>query len=1057
MQSSGSRAKHSFRFEGRSSAVDRLQKAPPNRRRRVINGKIVITGGKVPHAAGPGADFLEGFNQGSRCFKCGAVGHWARDCPGTQGLGSPPQRTKQQEQEQEQGQQQGQDQGGQQQQGQQGQGQQGQGGEAPAPAAAATGAGPSNGGGGGGRGGVGFGGGGSYVMQGSNGRTVVIQYPQEPLQLDQLVPGLPSLEHISADPEGALSDNQLSAVLTAVWGHPGFRGRQLEIVRQVLAGRSMLAVLPTGAGKSLTYQLPAILMTGVTLVVSPLLALMDDQLANLPPCLRGRGASLSGGQTRDQVDAALAAATRGSVKLLYVAPEKLLTPWLLAALRRLEISLIAVDEAHCVSEWGHSFRPAYLRLGHVLRSVLRPRCVLALTATATRPTAAEVASVLGLGPGAVMREPPLRDNLRLRVLHMASGASESGRSKEALLQLLRTELADVQSVLVYVGMQWQADEVAGWLQSMRGVPASSYHAGRAMSDRSKVAAEFRSGLIRVVVATVAFGMGVDHPSIGAVVHLQMPRSLEDYVQQAGRAGRNGKEARCYLFLDNQDYLRYRSLIFSTAAEVSAVETFLTRIFTPAPLLPPETHDGGAAGGYDGGANNNGGGGGSSFGVLQLSTTAAELDLSEEVMETIMSYLQQDEQQQQQTAAAAAAADGGYVSVLPGCAARVHVYFHRAAAAALAARWPVVAAMLGCRPPPRVHRGCYKVDMTALVGSPGAGPGGISSSQALRQLSQLAALGQIHFEPIAKMKAISWQLLRRPSPPPGAAAAAGVAALAARIHARLEAQTAAAAARLDMIWGLMAGAYETGNTCVEQEAFLRPRITSYFDSPSQPPTAAAAAAAAAPPPPGAAAAAAAAVAPPPRPLSPPDCPPLPLAPRSSTLVLEVEAFLTGSKARAAAMSVPLTPVAVARALHGLAGPAFPADVWRKSHEWGRYRAVDFAYVRAVAAMVLARRAAAAAAAGGGGGPPGGARARAMLPQHRPGAAAAAAAAPAGADGGGCGRKRRLDDDDEGDDEGGEGDEGDGAEEDGTAAAVAAAAAAGSGFAEGGLEDVDVYRL
>ncbi|PNH02380.1 ATP-dependent DNA helicase recQ [Tetrabaena socialis] len=166
------------------------------------------------------------------------------------------------------------------------------------------------------------------------------------------------------------------------------------------------------------------------------------------------------------IDSALAGAARGSVKLLYVAPEKLLTPWLLAALRRLTISL-----------WGHSFRPAYLRLGHVLRSVLRPRCVLGLTATATAPTAKEVAEVLGLAPGRVLREAPLRDNLRLRVLHMP-GCTESGTSRAALLQLLRTELRDAASVLVYVGMQWQADEVARDLQSGSGIAASSYHAAR---------------------------------------------------------------------------------------------------------------------------------------------------------------------------------------------------------------------------------------------------------------------------------------------------------------------------------------------------------------------------------------------------------------------------------------------------------------------------------------------------------------------------------------------------------------------------------------------------
>ncbi|GFH17107.1 uncharacterized protein HaLaN_13664, partial [Haematococcus lacustris] len=184
-----------------------------------------------------------------------------------------------------------------------------------------------------------------------------------------------------------LSDPQLCSVLRAVWGHADFRGSQLPLIRAVLEGRSIVGILPTGAGKSLCYQLPALLMPGLTLVVSPLLALMRDQLDRLPPGVPG--AMLWGGQTRSEAEVILKEAASGALKLLYIAPEKLLNPGILSALRSLpsgRIPCVCVDEAHCVSEWGHSFRPAYFRLGHVLRAVLRPRCVLALTATATKPT-----------------------------------------------------------------------------------------------------------------------------------------------------------------------------------------------------------------------------------------------------------------------------------------------------------------------------------------------------------------------------------------------------------------------------------------------------------------------------------------------------------------------------------------------------------------------------------------------------------------------------------------------------------------------------------------------
>ncbi|KAK9847024.1 hypothetical protein WJX84_010498 [Apatococcus fuscideae] len=282
-----------------------------------------------------------------------------------------------------------------------------------------------------------------------------------------------------------------------VMGFGEFRGRQLEVIRRILAGRSTLAVLPTGAGKSLTYQLPAAALGGTVLVISPLLALMRDQLSHLPPQLPA--AMLWGGQSKEEARFILQSLSEGKLRIIYVAPERLQSRPLLEALAPLlPLPLICIDEAHCLAEWGHNFRSAYFRLGLLLRQQIPSRAILALTATATSATQVAIADALAIPPDGIIQDTSLRPNLRMRVS--------------------RCEAT-------------QADQAARFLAA-QGISALSYHAQKPHQEREAIQARFCQGKVRVVTATVAFGMGLDAPGVGGVVHLTLPRSLEEYVQQA---------------------------------------------------------------------------------------------------------------------------------------------------------------------------------------------------------------------------------------------------------------------------------------------------------------------------------------------------------------------------------------------------------------------------------------------------------------------------------------------------------------------------------------------
>ncbi len=332
-----------------------------------------------------------------------------------------------------------------------------------------------------------------------------------------------------------------AAALKTHFGHPAFRPGQREAVEAAIAGRDVLVVMPTGAGKSLCYQLPALMDSRLAVVVSPLVALMSDQVQSL-----GGAAEMINAQ-RDPADnrASLERALAGECRMLYVAPERFGVPGFTERLAEANVGLFVVDEAHCISQWGHDFRPDYMRLGDVARAV-GARSVLAATATATTQVALDVARRLGLRDPLRIATGFERPNLSYDVV---PARSDEARRRAALALLGDPE---ARPAIVYAGTRKKTDETAQWLRRQLGVPVPAYHAGMDREPRAEAQRLFMSGEAPIVVATNAFGMGVDKANVRTVLHVAVPSSLEAYYQEAGRAGRDGLPARCVLLDDKRD-------------------------------------------------------------------------------------------------------------------------------------------------------------------------------------------------------------------------------------------------------------------------------------------------------------------------------------------------------------------------------------------------------------------------------------------------------------------------------------------------------------------------
>ena len=325
------------------------------------------------------------------------------------------------------------------------------------------------------------------------------------------------------------------------FGYSAFRPGQAEIIDLLLAGKDVLAVLPTGGGKSICYQIPALLISGVTLVVSPLISLMKDQVNALTQ--NGIPAAyLNSALTPKQSALALRRAAMGAYKLIYVAPERLLQPAFRSVVNALEIAMVCVDEAHCVSQWGHDFRPSYLEIAPFLKALPKRPVVFACTATATPRVRTDIAQQLSLQTPQLVKTGFDRPNLSFAVLHPKN-------KNAALLHLL--ERFENRSGIIYCASRNHVEQVHQLLENA-GLPAAKYHAGMPIEERRAQQDAFLLDETQIMTATNAFGMGIDKSNVSFIIHYDLPGDLESYYQEAGRAGRDGGPADCVLLYQPRD-------------------------------------------------------------------------------------------------------------------------------------------------------------------------------------------------------------------------------------------------------------------------------------------------------------------------------------------------------------------------------------------------------------------------------------------------------------------------------------------------------------------------
>jgi len=388
--------------------------------------------------------------------------------------------------------------------------------------------------------------------------------------------------------------------LRSVFGFDEYRPGQREVMSALWRHRAALAVFPTGAGKSLCYQLPATMLDGLTLVVSPLIALMKDQV----DFLRERGiaaARLDGSLTATEAQAVRAAMRNGDLKVLYVAPERFANELFLADVCRTRIALFAVDEAHCISEWGHNFRPDYLKLAQVCRTIGAER-VLTLTATATPEVVHDICRGFGIPEAAAIVTGFYRPNLRLLTTPLPAGKRDA-----ALLQRLAGRPPG--SAIVYVTLQRTAEIVASYLNA-RGLSAQPYHAGMDADSRNAVQNWWTASDQGIVVATIAFGMGIDKASVRYVYHYNLPKSLESYSQEIGRAGRDGLPAIVEMFVCPDDVPTLENFVYGDTPTPESVRSLVDDV-----LRRKETFE------------------------VALSEWTVEHDMRELVLKTALTYLE----------------------------------------------------------------------------------------------------------------------------------------------------------------------------------------------------------------------------------------------------------------------------------------------------------------------------------------------------------------------------------------------------------------------------------
>ncbi|KAJ8758834.1 hypothetical protein K2173_002613 [Erythroxylum novogranatense] len=491
------------------------------------------------------------------------------------------------------------------------------------------------------------------------------------------------------------SDENLVRLLNEMFGYESFRDGQLETIKMVLDGKSTMLVLPTGAGKTMCYQIPAVLLRGITVVVSPLLALMIDQLKQLPSAIPG--SVLCSSQTPQEAAQTLRLVQDGVIKVLFVSPERFLNEDFLSIFSaEFSVSLLVVDEAHCVSEWSHNFRPSYMRLrASLLRARLHVGCILAMTATVTTSTLNAVMSALEIPSTNLIQKSILRDNLLLSV-------SLSGNRMKALLKLIKSSpFTELHSIIIYCKFQSETDIISRYLCD-NNISAKSYHSAIPSRERCHIQELFCSNKIKVVVATVAFGMGLDKRDVGAVIHYSLPESLEEYVQEIGRAGRDGRMSYCHLFFDDVTYFKLQVLCtgdFIEGVDEYAINKFLCQVFASDVNSQEKIHS------------------------IIKESASRRYDMKEEVMLTLLTQLELGEVQ--------------YLRLLPQLNVTCSLNFYKTSPLLLAEKDIVVSAILKKS---EAKQGQYVFDISVVANSLGITPLDLSN-----HLQNLKLKGEITYE------------------------------------------------------------------------------------------------------------------------------------------------------------------------------------------------------------------------------------------------------------------------------------------------------------------------
>ena len=349
----------------------------------------------------------------------------------------------------------------------------------------------------------------------------------------------------------------INQTLKQYFGYDSLRTGQRELINGILEGQDVLGIMPTGAGKSLCYQLPALMLKGITLVISPLISLMSDQVKALNQA-GVHAAYINSSLTENQIRMALSYASQGRYKIIYVAPERLNTPRFLDFACNADISMLTVDEAHCISQWGQDFRPSYLEIAGFLTRLPRRPIVSAFTATATERVKNDIVASLGLNNPVTMVTGFDRPNLFFRVVTRKGGSQKDN----SIINYVKKHQDE--SGIIYCATKKNVDKLYTLLNE-QGISAGRYHAGLSNDERKQNQENFTYDRIRVMVATNAFGMGIDKSNVRYVLHYNMPQSLEYYYQEAGRAGRDGEEAECVLFFSKQDIMINKFLLQNKAS------------------------------------------------------------------------------------------------------------------------------------------------------------------------------------------------------------------------------------------------------------------------------------------------------------------------------------------------------------------------------------------------------------------------------------------------------------------------------------------------------------